>query len=64
MWIGVTISVLFAPSSSFSREAGHIAGNQPMSIKQANKKLVSGLLIQIILHKVLQECTTILELKL
>ena len=34
-----------------------------MSIKQAKKRLVSGLLIQIISPKVLQESTTILQLK-
>ena len=34
-----------------------------LSIKQAKKKLVSGLLIQIISPKVLQESTTVLQLK-
>ena len=47
----------------FSVEAGYIAANHLMSIKQAKKKLVSGLLIQIISPKVLQESTTVLQLK-
>ena len=47
----------------FLRETGNIAVNQPMPIKQAKRKLVSDLLIQIIPPEVLQECTTILQLK-
>ena len=45
----------------FSREAGYIAANQPMPVKQTIKSLT--LVIQIIPPKFLQECTSILQLK-
>ena len=65
MWGGVAIFVAFSPSWCFSIEAGYVAANQPMPVKQTKEKLVSGLdlVIQIILPKFLQECTTIVELK-
>ena len=63
MWRGVAIFVVFAPRGFFSREVSYIAANQPMPIKEAKKKLASGLVIQIIPPKVLQECTNILQLK-
>ena len=58
MWGGVPIFVVFAPSWCFSIEAvNHLCpSNKP-------KKLVSGLVIQIIAPKDLQERTTILQLK-
>ena len=39
MWGGVAIFAAFAPSKRFSREAGYIAANLPMPIKQAKKSL-------------------------
>ena len=61
----IAIFVDFSPSWCFSIEAAYIAANQPMPVKQAKEKLVSGLdlVIQIIIPKFLQECTTILQLK-
>ena len=58
MWGEVPIFVAFAPSWCFSMEAvNHLCpSNKP-------KKLASGLVIQIISPKVLQESTTILQLK-
>ena len=56
---GFAIFVAFAPSCRFSREAGFIAANQFMPMK----KLVSGLMIQIIQPKFLHESTIILQLK-
>ena len=61
MWGGVAIFVTFAPSWCFLREAEYIAANRSMTIKQAKK--VSGIMIQIISPNVLQEITTILQLK-
>ena len=37
MWRGVTIFIASAPSWFFSREAGYIAANQAIPIKQAKK---------------------------
>ena len=59
MWGEVAFA--FAPSC-FSREAGYIAENHPRPIKQARKSL-HQVLIQIISPKVLQQSTTILQLK-
>ena len=58
MWGLAPIFVAFAPSWCFSIEAvNHLCpSNKP-------KMLASGLVIQIILPKVLQESTTILQLK-
>ena len=60
----VTIFVAFAQSGCFLIEAVFIAGNHPMPIKQAKKKLLPGLVIQIVSPKILQESTTILQLKI
>ena len=38
MWGGVVIFVAFAPNRCFSREAGYIAENQPILIKNKPKK--------------------------
>ena len=43
---GVSFFVVFALSWYFSIETGYITANHPMSIKQAKKKIVAGLLIQ------------------
>ena len=43
MWVGFAISVAFASSCCFSREAGYIAANQYMPIKQAKKSLHQAL---------------------
>ena len=40
MWGGIAIFVFFAPSWCFSIEAGYIAANHPMSIKQAKKACI------------------------
>ena len=59
MWGEVAFAL--APTS-FSREPVHIAANHPRPIKQARKNLNQAL-IQIIPPKVLQQSTTILQLK-
>ena len=53
---------LSLPPSCFAREAGYIAANHPRPIKQARKSL-HQVLIQIISTQVLQQSTTILQLK-
>ena len=58
----VAFAFAFAPSGCFSREPGYIAENRPRPIKQAIKSLHQAL-IQIISPKVLQQSTTILQLK-
>ena len=56
---GGKVAFAFALNWCFSREAGYIAANHPMSIKQARKSLHQAL----ISPKVLQKSTTILQLK-
>ena len=55
------VDFVFAPRC-FSREQGHIAANHPRPIKQTGKSLHQAL-IQIISPNVLQQSTTILQLK-
>ena len=59
--MSVEVAFAFTPNR-FSGEAGYIAANHPRPIKQARKSL-HQVLIQIISPKVLQQSTTILQLK-